>query len=198
MSLIRYLSATEIPLLRDHLLRLDPEDRRMRFGGASLKPAAVDAYCRSILPAQSLIIGHFDSGQLRAVAQIAFLAEPVRSWIVPPWSAQEGSAEVAISVERDWQNTGVGTRLFSRAVIVARNRNIARLIMLCLPENEKMKRLAVKCGVRLRFHDGEVLGEADLDRPDILTIAAEGFGTALGVADGVLDELTAAELKKSA
>jgi GNAT superfamily N-acetyltransferase len=182
MSLIRYLAGSEIPLLRDHLLRLDPEDRRMRFGGASLKPEAVEAYCASIDRSRSLHVGCFDQGVLRGVAQICFLDGPV-----PGWLDHAGNAEFAISVERPWQNGGIGTRLPTRAVILARNRNIANLFMMCLPDNDKMKRLARKCGIRLRSQDGEVIGAAGLDRPDALTVVAEYVDSAAGLVDELLE-----------
>lgn len=182
MSVIRYLAGSEIPLLREHLLRLDPEDRRMRFGGALLKPEAIDAYCDSIDRARSMHIGYLVDGNLRGVAQICFLDTTLSGWFDKP-----GTAEFAISVERPWQNGGIGTRLLTRAVILARNRNIANLFMMCLPENEKMKRLARKCGIRLKFQDGEVIGEAGLDRPDALTVAAEYVDTAVGLFDEMMD-----------
>lgn len=182
MSVIRYLAGSEIPLLREHLLRLDPEDRRMRFGGAMLKPEAIEAYCDSIDRARSLHIGYLVNGDLRGIAQICFIDTPVSGWFDKP-----GSAEFAISVEGPWQNSGLGTRLLTRAVILARNRNIASLYMMCLPENEKMKRLARKCGIRLKFQNGEVIGEAGLDRPDALTVAAEYVDTAVGFVDEMLE-----------
>lgn len=182
MSVIRYLVGSEIPLLRDHLLRLDPEDRRMRFGGAMLKPEAIDAYCGSIDRTRSLHIGYLVEGKLRGVAQICFLDTSLSTWFERP-----GTAEFAISVEGAWQNGGVGTRLLTRAVILARNRNVANLFMMCLPENEKMKRLARKCGIRLKFQDGEVIGEAGLDRPDALTVVAEYVDTAVGLVDEMLE-----------
>ncbi len=182
MSVIRYLAGSELPLLRDHLLRLDPEDRRMRFGGASLKPEAIETYCNSIDRARSLHVGYLVDGKLRGVAQICVVDGSSQAWFDKP-----GNAEFAISVERPWQNSGLGTRLLSRAVIVARNRNIGNLYMMCLPENEKMKRLARKCGIRLKFQDGEVIGEAGLDRPDALTVVAEYVDTAVGMVDELLE-----------
>jgi RimJ/RimL family protein N-acetyltransferase len=53
-------------------------------------------------------------------------------------------AEGAFSVEKDFQNGGVGTQLLGRIVRAARNRGVSRLYMNCLAENRKMQRLAKK------------------------------------------------------
>jgi len=45
--------------------------------------------------------------------------------------------------------------------------------MLCLPENEPMRRLARKAGIRLVFQDGEITGHVELPAPDQLTVMAE-------------------------
>lgn len=192
MAFMRHLTAAEAPKLEAHLLRLHPEDRRMRFGGGSLSDPAVIAYCRSINWPASVQIGYFDGGALRGVAQ---LAVPDDTWpMLPglPLAGKRIGAEFAISVERDFQRRGIGQALLERAVVAARNRNIESLTMYCMPSNERMRRLAVRCGIKLRFDHGEVAGHADLDNPDHLTVAAEYIDRTAAAFDEMRDFLTLA------
>jgi GNAT superfamily N-acetyltransferase len=189
VAFIRHLSPSEAPKLEAHLLRLHPEDRRMRFGGGSLSDTAVSAYCRSINWPASVQIGYFADGELRGVAQ---LAVPDGAWpMLPglPLAGQRIGAEFAISVERDHQRRGVGQALLERAVIAARNRSVGTLTMYCLPSNERMRRLATRCGIKLRFDQGEVAGHALLDNPDQLSVAAEYIDRAAAAFDEMRDFL---------
>jgi GNAT superfamily N-acetyltransferase len=175
MAAQRKLVASEAAQIVEHLLRLDPEDRRLRFGGGSIKPEAIATYFHGIDWRRSWFVGYFDGGVLRGVAQIGLAKPGAGVW---PQSVRPGAAEFAVSVEKAWQRRGVGTQLLSQAVVVARNRNIRNLYMLCVPENEPVRRLARKVGIRLVFRDGEVTGEVELPRPDQLTVLAEIAGEA--------------------
>ena len=93
---IRKLWITEAPLYCAHLLRLDPESRRDRFNGT-----VSDAYIRSFAApsnfADAVVHGFFGDGVLRGVGELR------------PLVAYE--AEIALSVEQDWQGHGVGAAL---------------------------------------------------------------------------------------
>ena len=170
MAQTRKLLPTEGPLLADHLVRLSPEDRRLRFGGMFLRDDGVRRYVDSIDWTHSWHVGHIADGAVRAVVQLSVPHEtgPVGA----PWLRQ-GAAEFAVSVEKKWQRRGLATHLLGQAVVVARNRHVRDLYMLCLPENEPMRRLARKVGIRLVFQDGEITGHVDLPAPDQLTVMAE-------------------------
>ena len=170
MAQTRKLLPAEAALLGDHLVRLGPEDRRLRFGGMFLRDEAVRRYVDSIDWAHSWHVGHFVDGALRAVVQLS--VPRAADAIGAPW-LRPGAAEFAVSVERKWQRRGLATHLLGQAVVVARNRNVRDLYMLCLPENEPMRRLARKVGIRLVFRDGEITGHVDLPAPDQLTVMAE-------------------------
>jgi len=45
--------------------------------------------------------------------------------------------------------------------------------MVCQPENEPMRRLARKIGIRLAYDEGEVIGHLRLPAPDPLSAQAE-------------------------
>jgi RimJ/RimL family protein N-acetyltransferase len=172
MAQTRKLLSTEAPLLAEHLMRLSADDRRLRFGGMLLRDEAVRRYVDSIDWAHSWHVGHFDEGVLRAVVQLSVPRHGSDGFAGSPW-LRPGAAEFAVSVEKPWQRRGIATHLLSQAVVVARNRHVRDLYMLCLPENEPMRRLARKVGIRLVFRDGEITGHVDLPAPDQLTVFAE-------------------------
>ena len=141
---VRRLSPQEIDKFREHLLRLDHENRRMRFGVAVSDPF-VESYAPQVR--ECLVYGFFAGGEMHAAAEMRTIGER--------WPAD---AEAAFSVEHDYQNRGIGTELFGRIVRSARNRGISRLYMDCLAENYKMQRLCRKFGGDLHFDHGEVVG----------------------------------------
>lgn len=140
----RKLSAADAGLLADHLKRLEPNDRQLRFWGG-VTDRAIDEYCAKLDWTAAVVVGAFVDGELRGVGEL------VRVRMVPRLMA-----EVAFSVEGPWQNAGVGTELLRRVLTVARNRCIDRVYMLCLAENRKMQKVARKFEAVLSFEEGEV------------------------------------------
>jgi hypothetical protein len=96
-------------------------------------------------------------------------------------------AEAAFSVEKPYQDHGVGSDLMGRVVRAARNRNIRRLYMSCLAENGKMQAIARKHAAVLRFEAGDVVGEILPEEPDYLSLAAETTADRMGFIIAVLD-----------
>jgi RimJ/RimL family protein N-acetyltransferase len=96
-------------------------------------------------------------------------------------------AEAAFSVERPWQDQGVGTILMGRVIRAARNRGVQRLYMSCLAENGKMQSIARKHEADLRFEYGEVVGEIVPQWPDYFTYLAEAVDDRVGFMMAVLD-----------
>lgn len=145
----RKLLPTDAGRLRDHLLALTADERRMRFHG-QVADSVIDRHCAGLDWFRTVVVGCFVDGRLHGAAEIAF-----------DRSLWPSSAEVAVTVEAPWQGRGIGTELTRRAVTVARNRGAYRLIMLCLIENLRMRMIARKLRSALNFEDGTV--EADLD-----------------------------------
>jgi RimJ/RimL family protein N-acetyltransferase len=129
-GIVRRLWPTETEKFRDHLLRLDKESRRMRFAH-SVSDAFIEAYARRMTQYGSLVYGHLVDGKVRGAAELRRLGDA--------WGEE---AEAAFSVERPYQNHGVGTELMGRVVRAARNRSIRRLYMSCLADNAKMQAIA--------------------------------------------------------
>jgi GNAT superfamily N-acetyltransferase len=160
MRVIRKLLPSDGPSYEEHLLRLDADDRRFRFAGG-IGPDAVRAHCARIDWFRAVLLGAFENGALRGAAELRFDGAP------------PGGAELALSVERDRQGHGIGGELLSRMLVIARNRGIRRMTMLCLAENRRMQRLAGRFGVALRAEDGQVNGMIAVLPPTPASVIAE-------------------------
>jgi Acetyltransferase (GNAT) family len=87
--------------------------------------------------------------------------------------AADDAAEAALSVQRTYQNRGVGTELLRRLIVLARNRSIRSLHMLCLLENGKVLHIARKLGAKVTFDQSAVEARLGLPRPNHLTLLLE-------------------------
>src|SRR5882724_8624858 len=90
---------------RDHLLRLDADSRRNRFGGAVSDEFIIN-YIELSLGLDAVIHGFFVDGILRGVAEL----RPLGNGLVE-------EAEAAFSIEKPWQSHGVGTALLERTLL---------------------------------------------------------------------------------
>lgn len=143
---IRRIWPTDVPRYCDHLKRLDPESRHARFNGM-VSDESIDAFTETAYRPDAIIYGAFDGDKIIAAGELRIILES--------WSA---SAEAAFSVEREYQDHGIGDALFHRLLIAAQNRNINMITIICLRENDKMRHLASKHSAKLNFLDGEVSG----------------------------------------
>ena len=158
----RKLWRQDAEALSAHLLRLDAEQRGFRFGRAVADEWVV-RYSADTDWMRSLILGCWIGGELRGVGELRALDRPWRS----------RSAEAALSVERPFEARGIGTELFHRALVIARNRGIERLYMLCQAENDRVQRIVRKLRPRLLVAGDQIECEIDLRPADALSIAAE-------------------------
>ena len=155
---VRRLHPAERHLAEGHLLRLGREDRLMRFCHTA-GDAAISAYCAGMDWDAATVLGCFPDGRLRGLAELIPAApSPGQS----PWPR---AAELALSVERDFQDQGIGSALLRQTLLAARNRLIGPVRMICLPENKKMQRIALKFGARLDSGDGQTEGRILLPLP---------------------------------
>jgi GNAT superfamily N-acetyltransferase len=163
---------------RDHLLRLDKESRRNRFGGAVSDEFIVN-YTELSLGLDSVMHGFFVEGTLRGVAELRPLGNDF---------AHE--AEAAFSIETPWQNHGVGRALLERTLLAARNRGIKLLHMACLANNQRMVELARKFEAELTFDFGSVVGEVEAPHPTPMSVWREMVADSHGFATAMLDVQT--------
>ncbi len=160
-GVIRRLRAFERGKIRDHLLRLDGDDRVLRFGGYASR-ALVEAYCDGLDWGRAIVIGYLIDGEVRAIGELK-----------PMGDGWPRAGEVAVSVERPFRNRGVGTELLRRLVTMARNRFIETLWMVCLLENGTALHIARKVDSTLIVHQGTAEAHLELAWPNHLTLLAE-------------------------
>jgi GNAT superfamily N-acetyltransferase len=172
---IRKLWPTELDQFRAHLLRLDTEGRRQRFAH-SVSDTFIEDYATRVLDMGSVVYGYFEGEAVRAAAELRKLGDT--------WGFE---AEAAFSVEKEFQDQGLGTELMGRVIRAARNRGLQRLYMSCLAENTKMQAIARKHEADLRFEFGEVVGEIVPDQPNYFSILAEAVEDRVGYMMAVLD-----------
>lgn len=168
---LRSLSGGDAAALRDHLLRLHPDDRRARFAHP-VSERRIERYVREIDWDRSLLIGWHDDGVLRAVVQAHW---PDVAWL-------NGNAELAVSVERAFQRRGIASAMVPLVALAARNRRLPGLYLTARTDNEAVRRLSRRLGVPLRRDGDGVEGFMMLDPhgplPDWLaaSLAAAGLG----------------------
>lgn len=158
---IRKLWRRDLPEITKHLLRLDSEVRRLRFGTAT-NDSFIHTYADSLLGGESVVFGAFPGGHLRAIGELRGLRQ---FW--------PSNAEIALSVEPDWQGRGIGSMLFSRLVMAAQNRGVKSLHVLFLHENERMRRIASRHKLSFEVCGREVDASFDPPWPTSLSIAHE-------------------------
>ncbi len=185
MTLIRKLLVGDAPALQAHLMRLDPDSRIERFHGY-ISDEAVETYCRGINWFGDLLLGWFEDGELRAVAHLAVL--PTR------WPRE---AELALTVERDWQERGIGTELCHQILLSARNRMIGRVRMICMMENARMRKIVRKLEGSLVYLDGGAEGEVQLPPPNYLSLWQEAFGEGGALVETLVDQWRPANRDRS-
>lgn len=171
----RKLYATEYDRYRDHLLRLDADSRRMRFGMA-VNDSFIKDYTRRLIDLKSIVYAHIVDNEVRAAAELR-----------PLGINMQGEAEAAFSVEKDWQDSGIGTDLLGRVVRAARNRSITRVYMNCLAENRKMQAVARKHDAILQFENGDVVGRVAPSNAHYFSIWREAVEDEMGFVMAVLD-----------
>lgn len=172
---VRKLWFTETEKFQDHMLRLDVESRRMRFGMA-VDDDFIRKYASQINRFRSVVYGFFMERDMCAAAELRMIGD---SW--------HGEAEAAFSVEPDYQNSGVGTELLGRIIVAARNRGVDRLFMNCLTENRRMQRVAKKYEAELYFDHGEVIGQLKPAFPTPASLWSEAMDNGSGFVMAVLE-----------
>ena len=162
---VRTLSQQEeLPLLRDHLLRLDAESRHDRFNGF-LDDSFIERYAARCAEDGTVIVAYIVDGVVRGAAELH-----------PP--EHDSLPEVAFSVEASARRKGVGSVLFRRLIAEARWKGYKHLRITTGAENHAMRALARKFGAHLAFRHGESTGTIDLAKTpeaELAELAAAPF-----------------------
>ena len=142
----------ELPLLRDHLLRLDPESRHDRFNGF-LDDSFIERYAARCAADGTIVVAYMENGMVRGAAEMH-----------PPEQSEDGLPEIAFSVESCVRRRGVGSLLFQRVISEARWKGYRQLRVTTGAQNHAMRALAAKFGAHLAFRHGESTGTIDLEQ----------------------------------
>ena len=148
---VRTLSQQEeLPLLRDHLLRLDRTSRHDRFHGF-IDDSFIRRYAERCANDGTVIIAYFEDGVVRGAAELH-----------PPEQSPDAQPEIAFSVERSVRRKGVGSTLFRKLIAEAHAKGYESLRITTGAQNDAMRALATKFGAQLTFRHGESTGSIDL------------------------------------
>jgi hypothetical protein len=140
----------ELPLLRDHLLRLDRDSRHDRFHGF-MDDSLIERYAEKCADDGTVIIAYIEDGVVRGAAELH-----------PPDQSPDSLPEIAFSVEACVRRQGVGSILFKKLIAEAQSKGYHSLRITTGAQNQAMRALANKFGAHLTFRHGESTGNIDL------------------------------------
>lgn len=143
MHTVYRLTPAEYTKYRKHLLALDPESRYTRFG-YPITDELINKLCdRFEENHKEHKIFAIEDDDLNVIAAGHI-------------GLEEGAAELAFSVLKEYRKQGMGSALMSRCIEWCQNRNIKAGCMVCLSTNTAIKKLASKHGVLIN-EGGETL-----------------------------------------
>src|SRR4029450_13061720 len=149
-----------------HLITLEPEDRRLRFGHVT-SDARLRQYVEGIDFARDAVFVVTDAEL--AVVGAAHVARG------------DDHAELGVSVATQARGRGVGAALLDRSANRARTWGLSVLFMACLAENEAMLRLARKQSLKVAVSTGEAEAFVLLSPATLTSVAAEEHAEQVGL-----------------
>jgi GNAT superfamily N-acetyltransferase len=165
----------ELALLRDHLLRLDPESRHDRFHGF-MDDSFIQRYAAKCAGDGTVIIAYIEDDVVRGAAELH-----------PPDQSPDSQPEIAFSVEASVRRQGVGSILFKKLIAEARSKGYRSLRITTGVQNLAMRALAHKFGAHLTFRHGESTGSIDLQPQLQVEFAKPRPATPVDTARAVID-----------
>jgi GNAT superfamily N-acetyltransferase len=175
-GIVRTLSQhEELPLLRDHLLRLDRASRHDRFNGF-MDDSFIERYAAKCAGDGTVIIAYIEDGAVRGAAELH-----------PPDQSPNSMPEIAFSVEARVRRQGVGSILFRKLIAEARAKGYQSLRITTGAQNQAMRALANKFGANLTFRYGESTGSIDLKQQPQPEFARLALATPVAAARAMMD-----------
>jgi len=161
---VRELHAGHRTEILNHLLQLNDEDRRLRFG-TQTPDEVISHYVERLDFNKDNVFGVFDDDlRLIGMAHLAYL---------PETQGQARSAEFGVSVLPEGRSQGLGTALLQRSAVHSRNTRIETLFVHCLANNKAMMHLAQKAGMRVEYAYGDADAYLKLSPANPATIVEE-------------------------
>jgi len=137
------IGAGQLHAFVDHLLRLDPEERLLRFCHPA-DDACLQEYIANLDLAQHKIVGCFEGGQMRGAAELR-----------PAGTAPSGLVEAAFSLERDWRGKGIERALVLRALSTARAMGARQLFLNHLGGSDALRRIVAQFDAEVVFGEDD-------------------------------------------
>ena len=166
---VRRLWPADMPLFRDHLLRLDSRSRHERFSGGMSDDFLI-RYAQSCFGEGDLVYGAFFDGVMRGAAE---LRSSEAIWSEQGPFQRHIHAEAAFSVEGAYRRRGVGETLFRRIEQAASNHGVETVEIVCAPDNVPMLRLAGKFKMQFTFEENQITGRLTARRPSAFSLLRE-------------------------
>jgi GNAT superfamily N-acetyltransferase len=138
--------------IADHLLRLSPEDRSLRFSSGVVTDQTICAYAGRIRFGNDLVLGLVSQrGQVFGLAHGCVFRQHGQLHI-----------EAAFSVDAAWRGVGLGKALMDALRLRASERAGERvaLIGMCAARNWPMRRVFESAGLTLRREDDDMHAHA--------------------------------------
>jgi GNAT superfamily N-acetyltransferase len=180
---IRRLWPSDKEAFRDHLLRLDPRSRHLRFGGGMSDDFLVH-YAENCFGKGDLLYGAFVGGGMVGAAE---LRSDQAIWSEQVPFGRNIHAEGAFSVEEGYRRRGIGEKLFKRILRAATNHGVETIEIICLPDNIGMQSLAKKFKTRFTFEENALTGRLTARRPTAFSLIREASGDALDLGAALFD-----------
>ena len=176
---VRQLHAGYRDEVLNHLLLLNEEDRRLRFG-TQTPDEIIRHYVESLDFNKDVIFGVFDLDlKLIGMAHLAYLPEA---------NGQARAAEFGVSVLPEGRSQGLGTALLERSAVHSRNTRIETLYVHCLANNKAMMHLTQKAGMTVEYAYGDADACLKLPPANPGTIVQEAANEQWADMDYVLKE----------
>jgi RimJ/RimL family protein N-acetyltransferase len=161
---VRELHAGHKDEILNHLLQLNDEDRRLRFG-TQTPDEVIAHYVEHLDFNKDTVFGIFNNDlKLIGMAHLAYLPESKN---------QARAAEFGVSVLPEGRAQGLGTALLQRSAVHSRNTRIETLYVHCLASNKAMMHLAQKAGMRVEYAYGDADAYLKLSPASPATIVEE-------------------------
>lgn len=152
--IISSLDDEDRPKIRSHLMRMNHEDRYLRFF-ATLSDSAIEHYAMNILDlkhGRAFGIITIPDRRLIGLAHVSRIELGER----------RVSAEVGISIDEEYRSKGLSKRLMDRALVYCRSNGVNTIYMSCLRENKRVQAVARAAGLKVVANADEAMAELEL------------------------------------
>lgn len=166
--------------ITEHLLRLSDEDRYCRFGTV-VTDEFIHKYVDKLDPSDSLFFSLGHDGSIIGFCHLARYSND--------------SADLGLSVDKEFRNKGFGNILVRQALSDAKVRGYKKLYIYFLGENEAMYKLAHKHGLSILPYADQHRGEINLGTPTIFDFYGNLLTSSIVLMDNTFKQFFAKEIK---